>query len=78
MKITINLTKAREITHTRRRRARAVELAPLDIAATIPTEAAQAESARRIVRAKYDALQVEIDAAASAAALKAIIERSGL
>lgn len=78
MKIDIDLPKAKLITHDKRRVKRAVELAPLDIEATIPAKAAQAEAARQTIRDKYATLQTEIDAAASADQLKAIIVREAL
>ncbi len=37
--ITINLDKAKTIAHEKRRAARSAEFAPLDIKATIPSEA---------------------------------------
>ena len=42
--ITINLNKAKELAHNKRRAARSAEFAPLDIKATIPSEAAAAEA----------------------------------
>ena len=60
----VSLTKAREIAHSKRRNARAKELSPLDVEATIPAKAAQAEAARQAIRDKYDATQQQIDAAA--------------
>jgi len=72
--ITVNLTKAKTITHDARRVARAVEFAPLDIKATIPSEAVAAEAARAAVRVKYADIQTAVDAAADVAALKTIIE----
>jgi hypothetical protein len=72
--ITINIPKAKAIAHDMRRVARAQEFAPLDIKATIPSEAAAAEAARQAVRVKYAALQADIDAAADVAALKTIVE----
>ena len=72
--ITINIDKAKAIAHDKRRAARADEFAPLDIKATIPSEAAAAESARQAVREKYAAIQINIDAAADVAALKTIVE----
>jgi hypothetical protein len=72
--ITINLTKAKAITHDVRRVARAQEFAPLDVKATIPSEAAAAEAARAAVRTKYADIQTTIDAAADVAALKTIME----
>lgn len=73
MGIVINVTKAKEIAHDKRRAARAVEFAPLDLKATIPSEAAQAEAARQAVRDKYTAIQADIDAAADIDALKTIV-----
>ena len=74
MGITIDLGKAKAITHDKRRAARAVEFAPLDIKASIPSEAAAAEAARQAVRDKYAAMQTAVDAAADVADLKTIIE----
>ena len=71
--ITIDINKAKEITHSKRRDARAEKFKPLDIQATIPTLAEQAESERQLVRDKYAAIQTEIDAATTAEELKAII-----
>jgi hypothetical protein len=72
--ITINIDKAKAITHDARRVARAQEFAPLDVKATIPSEAAAAEAARAVIRTKYAEMQTTIDAAADVAALKTIIE----
>ena len=72
--ITINLTKAKAITHDKRRAARSVEFAPLDVKATIPSEAAAAEAARAAIRTKYADIQTAVDVAADVAALKGIIE----
>lgn len=73
--ITINITKAKSIAHDARRIARSAEFAPLDIKATIPSEAAAAEAARAVVRTKYAEMQSAIDAAANTAALKTIMEQ---
>lgn len=72
--ITINVDKAKTIVHDKRRAARSAEFAPLDIKATIPSEAAAAEAARQAVREKYAAIQADIDAAPSVAELKLIVE----
>ena len=72
--VVVNLNKAKEIAHEVRRRARVVEMAPLDIKSTIPSEAAAAEEARVAIRAKYEGVQTSIDAAADVDALKAIVE----
>lgn len=61
--IVVNIDKAKAIAHDKRRIARSEEFAPLDIKATIPSEAAQAEAARQAVREKYAQMQAEIDAA---------------
>ena len=73
--ITVNITKAKAITHEARRAARSAEFAPLDIKATIPSEAAAAETARAAIRTKYAEIQTAVDAAADVAALKTIMEQ---
>ena len=73
--ITINLTKAKTIVHDARRVARSAEFAPLDVKATIPSEAVAAEAARAVIRAKYAEMQTAVDAAADVAELKTIIEQ---
>jgi len=73
--ITINITKAKVIAHDKRREARSAEFAPLDIKATIPSEAVEAESARQVIRDKYASMQTEIDAASTVEELKALIAR---
>ena len=72
--ITINLDKAKAIVHDKRRAVRAAEFAPLDIKATIPSEAAAAEAARQAIREKYAAMQTQIDAAPGVDELKAIAD----
>jgi hypothetical protein len=72
--ININITKAKAIVHDKRRAARAAEFAPLDIKATIPSEAAAAEAARQAIRAKYATMQTEIDAAPGVPELKLIAD----
>lgn len=74
MPIAINIDKAKTIAHDKRRAARAAEFAPLDVKATIPSEAAAAEAARAEVRAKYAEVQTAIDAAADVGELKTIVE----
>lgn len=70
--IQINIGKAKEITHNARRDARAKEFQPLDIQATIPLMAVEAEAKRQIIREKYAELQTQIDNAQNADELKAI------
>lgn len=71
--IQINLDKAKVIGHDMRRTARAVEFAPLDVKATIPGEAEAVEAARQEVRARYAAMQAQIDAAQSPDEIKAAL-----
>jgi len=81
MIIKVNIDKAKNITHDKRRAAREKEFEPLDqvIMKQIPGKDAQAaEAARQAVRDKYVAIQSNIDAAGSVDELKAIIEQEGL
>lgn len=73
--IVVNLDKAKGIAHDKRRAARAAEFAPLDIKATIPAEANEAEAARQAVRSKYATIQTNIDTATDIDALRSIVER---
>jgi predicted nucleic acid-binding Zn-ribbon protein len=75
MAIVIDLTKAKDIAHDRRRAARSAEFAPLDIKATIPAEATAAEEARQAIREKYATLQAQMDAAQTADELKALLPK---
>ena len=75
MGIVINIDKAKAITHEARRAARSAEFAPLDIKASIPSEAVAAEEARAAVRTKYADMQTAVDAATDVAVLKGIIEQ---
>lgn len=68
-----NIDKAKNIAHEKRRNARTAEFAPLDIEATIPAKAAQAEAKRQVIRNKYDTMQVDIDAATDIDSLKSVI-----
>ena len=74
MGIVINIDKAKAITHDARRAARSAEFAPLDIKASIPSEAVAAEVARAAIRVKYAEMQAAVDGAADVAALKTIME----
>jgi len=71
--ITINIDKAKTIAHEVRRAARTEEFKPLDVKATIPSEATDAEAERQAVREKYAAMQVAIDAAQTIEQLKEVI-----
>ena len=71
--IKINLTKAKDIAHEKRRAARAKEFAPLDVEATIPSRAAQAEAARQAIRNKYAVMQGQMNDAITIEELKALL-----
>jgi hypothetical protein len=70
--ININIDKAKAIVHDIRRAKRTAEFAPLDVQATIPAKAVEAEAARQAVRDKYAAIQSSIDAAPGVPELKLI------
>lgn len=71
--VIVDMPKAKLIAHDMRRAKRARELAPLDIQATIPSQAATAEAARQVIRNDYAVIQTNIDAAPSDVALKALV-----
>ena len=73
--IQVDISKAKEITHEKRRAARALEFAPLDIEATIPAMSEQAEAKRAEIRDKYAEIQAQIDGANSVDSLKNIITK---
>ncbi len=73
MGIVINIDKAKTIAHDIRRAARSAEFAPLDIKATIPSEATAAEAARQVIRDKYATMQTAIDAATTTDEIKAVL-----
>ena len=72
--IKVNIAKAQDIAHDLRRAARSAEFAPLDIKATIPSEAVAAEEARAAIRTKYEGVQASIAAATDVGTLKTIVE----
>jgi hypothetical protein len=74
--ITIDMTKAKEIAHEKRRAARSAEFAPHDevIMKQIPgNDYTQAEAARQAIRDKYATLQAQMDAAQTAEELKNLL-----
>lgn len=73
--IKVDIEKYRAICHDKRRAARATEFAPLDIKATIPSEAAAAEAARQAIRDKYAAMQSQMDAATTVEELKELLPK---
>jgi hypothetical protein len=77
--ITINLDKAKTISHDLRRQRRAEEFAPLDevIMKQIPgTDVQAVEAQRQAVRDKYAVLQSNIDSAEDPDALLAVIQNT--
>ena len=74
--ITINIDKAKTIAHDKRREARSAEFAPLDIKATIPSEATAAEAARQIIRDRYAAVQTAIESALTVDEIKSALENT--
>lgn len=75
--VEVDLPKAKEIAHDKRRAMRAEEFAPHDevIMKQIPGhDVSKVEAERQKIRDRYAAMQTDIDAAADAEALKAIIE----
>jgi hypothetical protein len=76
--ITINLNKAKNIAHDKRRAARSAEFAPHDevIMKQIPgVDAQAAEAARQAIRDKYAALQAQMDAAQNVEELKTLLPK---
>ena len=74
--ITVNINKAKSIAHDRRRAARAEEFKPHDevIMKQIPgVDNTAAEAARVAIRAKYAAMQNQIEAAATPDEIKAAL-----
>ena len=76
MGVTVNLNKAKEIAHSKRREARAEEFKPHDeiIMKQIPgNDYTEAEAARQEIREKYAILQEQMDAAQTIEELKALL-----
>ncbi len=74
--ISIDMTKAKDIAHEKRRAARAEEFKPYDevIMKQIPgVDAQQAEADRQAIREKYASLQAQMDAAQTPEQLKALL-----
>jgi len=71
--ITVNIDKAKAVAHDARRAARAEEFKPLDVKATIPSEAVAAEEARQLVRDKYATMQTAIDSATTVEQIKTVM-----
>ena len=73
--IKVDINKAKEIVHTKRRYVRANLLKQLDTEATVPLLAKQAEVQRQVIRDKFAAIQTEIDNAETSDQLKGIIAK---
>jgi hypothetical protein len=74
--IRIDLTKAKEIAHEKRRAARAEEFKPHDevIMKQIPgNDMIQAEAARQAIREKYEELQTQMNSAETVEELKELL-----
>ena len=73
--IVINLDKAKDIAHDKRRAARAAEFEPFDnaISKQIPGQMEGAEAARQAIRDKYAQLQAQMDAAQTVEELKTLL-----
>lgn len=77
--IAINMGKAKEITHGRRRRAREKEFEPFDKVISLQLPGWQAaEQGRAGIRQKYAGIQNDIDAAITPDELKQIISANNL
>jgi hypothetical protein len=75
--ITINLDKAKQIGHEKRRLARAEEFKPYDevIMKQIPgSDTVAAEEARATIRTKYANMQIAIDSATTPEEIKTALE----
>lgn len=71
--IDVHMPKAKEIAHDKRRTRRSALFQPLDVEATIPAKAAQAEAARQAIRDNDAIVQASIDAATTPEQLKQIL-----
>ena len=71
--IQVNMEKALKSAHNARREARLKLFKPLDVKATIPSEADQAEADRAAIRAEDAILQTSMDNAVTADDLKNLI-----
>jgi len=74
MKLTVNIEKAKQLAHDKRRAIRSEKYDPLDIEATIPTMAEEAEAKRAVIRTADAQLQVKIDNAVDADELAKIVK----
>lgn len=73
--IKVDMTKAKEIAHEVRRNDRDAKMKPLDVEATIPAKAEQAESQRQAVRDANSVVQSEIDSSTNTDELKLALSK---
>ena len=73
--IKVDINKAKEIVHAKRRYVRANLLKQLDIETTVPLLARQAEVQRQAIRDKFAAIQTAIDNAETSDQLKDIVTK---
>lgn len=76
--IIVDLNKAKEIVHEKRRIARTKEFTPLDAQVTIPDLAVEAENKRIEIRERYKKLQTQIDSVTNTERLKTILNKIGV
>ena len=67
--LTTDIDKAKDIVHVQRRVKRKERFTPLDIQATIPDLAVEAESKRKIIRAENAKIKADVNKATTEAAL---------
>ena len=72
--INIDMTKAKEIAHEKRRAVRSEKFKPLDIEATIPAMATEAEAKRQVVRDEDNTIQSTIESAVESDEIVAVIK----
>jgi hypothetical protein len=70
----VDLLKAKEECHCKRRAKRDEEFLPLDREVTIPSKAVEAEAKREAVRNKHASIQAAIDNATTVEQLKVVLE----
>ena len=77
--IIIDIDKAKDIAHEKRREARAEEFKPYDevIMKQIPgNDMTEAEAARQAIREKYEELQTQMNSAETVEELKALLPQN--
>jgi len=67
--LSTDIAKAKELVHAQRKAKRSEQFAPLDIEATVPALAVEAEAKRQVVRDENTVIQTAVDKATTEAAL---------